>query len=100
MPKFRKKPVVIEAFRLGESWPDWFADKVSEMIVVTFNRDGRYRGGPDGAIIETLEGPMRAENGDWIIKGIQGELYPCKPAIFEETYEPVDAAAYLLVVNA
>jgi len=93
MGKFRKKPVVIEAFRLGEEWPDWWADAVSAEYVVTHNRDGRYSGGPDFAIITTLEGPMRAENGDWIIQGVKGEIYPCKSDIFQLTYEPVDSYA-------
>jgi len=89
--KYRKKPVVIEAFRLGDEWPDWWAEKVTAEVVTTFNYDqGAVRGGPDYAIIKTLEGRMRAERGDWIIKGIKGEIYPCKPDIFEATYEPVE----------
>ncbi len=44
------------------------------------------------AVIETLEGTMRAEIGDWIIRGVKGELYPCKPDIFTATYEPVDSS--------
>jgi hypothetical protein len=43
----------------------------------------------EGLYIETLEGTMKADNGDWIIRGVKGELYPCKPDIFEATYEPV-----------
>lgn len=58
--KFRKKPVVIEAYQTDQ-----------EMIV------------------QTLEGPLRAAPGDWIITGIRGEQYPCKPDVFERTYEPV-----------
>lgn len=60
--KFVKKPIVIEAYQ---------TDK--EMIV------------------QTLEGPLRATPGDWIITGIRGEQYPCKPDVFERTYTPVDA---------
>lgn len=85
--KYRKKPVVIEAFRLGEEWPDWWADAVSANRVTTHNNDGRYRGGPDYALIKTLEGTMRAEFNDWIIRGVKGEIYPCKPDIFEATYD-------------
>ena len=59
--KFRKKPIVIEAYQTYE-----------EMI------------------IQTLEGPLRAAPGDWIITGIRGEQYPCKPDVFEKTYEPVN----------
>lgn len=61
MPKFRKKPVVIEAYQ---------TDKMEH--------------------IATLEGIMTANPGDWIITGVKGEQYPCKPDIFEATYEPVD----------
>ena len=87
MARFRKKPVEIEAFRLGDECPDWWMDALSANRVMTGNIDGRYSGGPDFAMIDTLEGRMRAERGDWIIKGVKGELYPCKPDIFEATYE-------------
>lgn len=89
--KFRKKPVVIEAFRLGpDAMPDWFLDQMATNDVTTHNDDGRWGGGPDYALIHTLEGQMRAEHGDWIIRGVKGELYPCKPDIFEATYEPAE----------
>jgi len=88
MAKFRKKPVVVEAFRLGlESMPDWFLDARTANAVTTHNEDGRWRGGPDYALIETLEGTHRANFGDYIIQGVKGELYPCKPDIFAATYE-------------
>ena len=88
--KFRKKSVIIEAFCLGrDNQPDWFCDKKSAGEITTHNLDGRWRGGPDYALINTLEGTMRAENGDFIIQGVNGEVYPCKPDIFEKTYEPV-----------
>ena len=85
--QYRKKPIVIEAFRLGDEWPDWWADAVSASQATTHNDDGRWSGGPDWAEIQTLEGTMRANRGDWIIRGIKGEIYPCKPDIFEATYE-------------
>ena len=88
--KYRKKPVVIEAFRLGDEWPDWWAEKISANEITTHNVDGRLTGGPDYALIKTLEGVMRSERGDWIIQGVKGEVYPCKPDIFEAAYEPVD----------
>jgi hypothetical protein len=88
--KYRKKPVVIDAFRLGEEWPDWWADAVTANRVTTHNADGRWRGGPDYALIQTLEGEMRAENGDWIIRGVEGEIYPCKPSVFGATYDPAE----------
>ncbi len=91
--KWRKRPVVIDAFRLGhDPMPDWFCDKRSANEITTHNVDDRWRGGPDVALIKTLEGTMRAEYGDWIIRGVQGEVYPCKPDIFAETYEPADGS--------
>ncbi len=81
MPKFRKKPVVIEAMQYtGRNAVDvmeWAqAPEISEAF-----------GG--GIEIETLEGVMRADVGDWIIKGVKGEFYPCKPDIFAATYDEV-----------
>ena len=91
--KWRKRPVVMGAFRLGrDPMPDWFCDKRSANEITTHNVDDRWRGGPDVALIKTLEGTMRAEYGDWIIRGVQGEVYPCKPDIFAETYEPADGS--------
>jgi len=85
MPKFRKKPVVIDAYCYNQVHsnyrPDWLMDAVSANVVSTFE---------DHAYIHTLEGTMRAELGDWIIRGITGELYPCKPDIFAATYEPAE----------
>lgn len=82
MPLFRKKPVVIEAvqFRAGEQAGELAADVVA----------GRVRYPEDGTmLIDTLEGVMTAQPGDWIIRGVKGELYPCKPDIFAATYEAV-----------
>jgi hypothetical protein len=83
--KYRKKPVVIEAKRLME--PN-LPDEIARWC------DGRVCGvGDVGAKvwieIDTLEGVMRAGYGDFIIKGVNGEFYPCKPDIFEKTYEEV-----------
>ena len=81
MSKFRKKPVVIEAVQwTGEMTPDLEAHFGNDPINLT----------PSGLVIKTLEGFHDASVGDWIIRGIKGELYPCKPDIFEATYEPVD----------
>ncbi len=89
--KYRKKPVVIEAFKLGhDPMPDWFCDARSADAITTHNNDGRYAGGPDYCLIKTLEGEMRGEFGDFIIRGVKGEIYPCKPDIFEATYEPAE----------
>jgi hypothetical protein len=85
---FRKKPVVIQAFKLGhDSIPDWFMDRVTLNDVI-LHLD---RGDPGNhADINTLEGTMRADAGDYVIKGVKGELYPCKPDIFEATYEEIE----------
>ena len=81
MSKYQKKPVIIEAFRVGhDPAPEWFMDAVIREIVQLF-KDGYY--------IVTLEGDMKAEKGDWVIKGVENEIYPCKHSIFEKTYEAV-----------
>jgi hypothetical protein len=79
MPKFRKKPVVIEAIQ--------FLGDVNLMEILTWLQQGNVVGGGDDLTIRTLEGDMRANKYDWIIKGVNGEFYPCKPDIFEKTYE-------------
>jgi hypothetical protein len=89
--KFRKKPVVIEAYelhnRIGtDTRPQWIID-AQAAGTVTFHQPS---GAPGWLSIKTLEGTMRAEVGDWIIKGVKGELYPCKPDIFAATYEPAE----------
>lgn len=79
--KYRKKPVIIEAFRYYiDPRPDWFCDKVSTNDIITYETYCE---------IKTLEGVMRGDKEDWIIKGIKGEIYPCKPDIFEKSYEEV-----------
>lgn len=91
--KYRKKPVIIEAFKLGVDYiPDWFMDKVSSNDIILYHipfdeaRANNY--GQIWCEIKTLEGVMTAYEGqDYIIKGIDGEIYPCKIDIFERTYE-------------
>lgn len=102
MPKFRKKPVVIEAVRLDDN-------EISILLVERFiegkedighsscrSADDAWDNWVDllrkqgGRKILTLEGEMLAQFGDWIIKGVNGEYYPCKPEIFEKTYEKVE----------
>ena len=79
--KYRKKPVEVEAFRLGiDCIPDWCMEKVVLGEIHIY-------GNPDQAVIKTLEGVMHANFGDFIIKGVKGEVYPCKPDIFYATYE-------------
>lgn len=91
--KYRKKPVVIEAFRMGiDPRPDWFQDKVTTNEIVTYamgEDEGPFHSRKTYCEIKTLEGTMRGGYGDYIIKGVQGEIYPCKPDIFDATYEKV-----------
>jgi len=82
--KYRKKPIVIEALlwdgtqRARDELKEFCGLKSYE-----FSGFGEF-------LIKTLEGTMRADIGDWIIKGVKGEFYPCKPDIFEATYEKVE----------
>ena len=85
MSKFRKKPVVIEAFQ-WTGGPDQTEDP--EWIVKAI-RDGSVRFKNECLLIDTLEGTHLANPGDYIIQGVKGELYPCKPDIFEMTYDPI-----------
>ena len=91
MGKYRKKPVVIEAVRYtghnGSNLRHWSGDVIIESPVLE-----PRAGNPTGEYVQikTLEGTMTAIVGDWIIKGIKDEFYPCKPDIFEATYEPVE----------
>lgn len=79
--KFRKKPVVIEAEQYLEGPNHDFP--FIELDVLQYDEDGHFQ------YIETLEGAMKVSDGDWIIKGVNGEFYPCKPDIFKKTYERV-----------
>jgi len=87
--KYRKKPVVVEALlyqaELGNNRVmNWLSLHGANVHGWLFH---------DGEIsIPTLEGVMKASDGDWIIKGVKGEFYPCKPDIFAATYEPVEPA--------
>jgi hypothetical protein len=79
--KFRKKPVVIEAVQYNPE------DSGDAMLRHLEGCTGWHMG-DGGILIPTLEGLMTAAPGDWIIKGVKGEFYPCKPDIFDATYEP------------
>ncbi|MGC4769217.1 hypothetical protein ACLQ25_09580 [Micromonospora sp. DT44] len=91
MPTFRKKPVEIQAVVIADliraarsDWPalpDWVRDAYEGGTILVLR---------DSIEIVTLEGRMLGGRDDWLIRGVQGELYPCKPDIFEATYEPVD----------
>lgn len=85
MPHYRKLPVVIEAVQLTEHNGAAIDRWLREANVGVVNRDG-------SAAIGTLEGDLTANIGDYIIKGVADEFYPCKPDIFEKTYEPAEPA--------
>lgn len=95
MAHFRKKPIVIEAIQ----WQPGFQGDVPKWISAALDSPcapgGRLKTGKILRItndlhVGTREGTMIAEVGDWVIRGIKGEIYPCKPDIFEATYEPVE----------
>lgn len=82
--KYRKKPVVIEAVQ-------WDGENPAQVVVLAKDNIRLIEWNEDNSLtIKTLEGGMKADIGDFIIKGVKGELYPCKPDIFEQTYEPVE----------
>lgn len=89
MPRYRKKPVVIEAEQLPNL-------HLSPDTAAAWSRIAAWCGGQVTAdalgmavLINTPEGQMRADPGDWVIKGVKGEFYPCKPDIFAATYDEV-----------
>lgn len=94
MSLYRKKPVVIEAVRIAEvldqakhDWtalPFWVTDALDEKRLAL--------GGLGTLFVRTLEGEMLARRGDWLIRGVNGELYPVRDAIFQATYDPVEEA--------
>lgn len=94
MPKFRKKPIIIEAMQFTgrnvEDVLDWMLANGNKGVAGGHNYNDGY--GDNGRMyIDTLEGKMIANVNDWIICGINGEFYPCKQDIFEKTYEVIDA---------
>lgn len=92
--KYRKKPVVIEAFQYvggGDfehpALPDWLWNAFEDGTA--FNSEGRL-------MLKTLEGAHTVSDGDYVIRGVQGELYACKPDIFAATYDPVETTPVAL----
>lgn len=92
--KYRKKPIIIDAWQnwtgdpeidggpgLATARPEWVDDRVQPSAYVV-----------GGLVVATLEGQMMCQPGDWLIRGVAGELYPCRADIFAATYEPADAA--------
>lgn len=88
MARYRKKPVEVEAWQVGsdEPMPVWFWEAYHDGVVRPVDK----LISKSGCIIKTLEGDMTASIGDFVIRGVKGELYPCKPDIFEQTYEVVE----------
>lgn len=86
MARFRKRPVEIEA---EQWWPGKFVEGVTELVHDP--GDGSTVSSRAG-VIDTLEGPHIVSPGDWVITGVKGEKYACKPDVFAATYEPVDDA--------
>ena len=89
MKKFRKKPVVIEAVQwlngqISETpTPEW----IGKALRKNMDEEGAMMRIGNEIRIATLEGEMTASDGDWLIQGVSGEIYPCKPDIFKQTYE-------------
>lgn len=96
MPKYSKKPVVVEAHQLTIESAQFIMDWIGKSCngTLTVMNEPMFMDGKKiqriELIVETLEGRMIARDGDWIIKGIQDEFYPCKAWIFEQTYEVVE----------
>ena len=106
--KFRKKPIVIEAFQLQQDFFTPFIKNKEEKFKPKLEKDGSVscletyiehvfadlyiavKKDTETLFVKTIEGDMRASLGDWIIKGVNGEFYFCKPDIFEKTYEQVE----------
>ena len=91
MSKYKKIPVIVEAFQLnsrGLVSEDWFWDAVTRNDIITHDF-GKFNPGDAWCEIKTLEGTMIAKTGDYIIRGVKGEIYPCRADIFKQTYEEV-----------
>ncbi|QGH72779.1 MAG: PGDYG protein [Podoviridae sp. ctLUJ1] len=91
MAKFQKKPVVVEAMQFHGQ-----GDENATELLSWMGNAGEWDNETSQLEIHTLEGIMTASEGDWIIKGVNGEFYPCKPDIFEKTYGAVDTCTHQL----
>ena len=93
MPKFRKKPIVVDAIQVPDLDDISDQDKAELQAFLDASEHPYGRTSEillsSGVLLATLEGAIKAVPGDWIIRGIEGELYPCKPEIFAKTYERV-----------
>jgi hypothetical protein len=100
MSKFRKKPVVIEAELISQlinaadhDWdalPDWVIENYENGKIIFFENSFSKSPMSDHISILTDEGTMRGDFNDYLIQGVNGEIYPCKPDVFEKTYEKVE----------
>lgn len=94
MASFRKRPVVVEAVRWTgdeiEGGAPWW---ITAALRVSCGDTGSIVRSHDIVVIHAAEGTMRADPGDWIIRGVDGGLYPCRPDVFEATYEPAGVSA-------
>lgn len=88
MPRFRQKLVVVEALKFTTGNVNGLLRWINGGDTLAMDRKAICMAGAPNITIRTSEGDMRAEHGDWIIKGINGEFYPCKPSIFAATHEP------------
>ena len=90
MTKYRKKPVVVDAWKFTrkalENKPEWLVYDEKKVV----GKSDSFTGDVVMLLLNTLEGHLWATEGDYIIKGVKGEVYPCKPDIFEQTYEEVE----------
>lgn len=90
--KYKKKPIVVEAVQWNGLNLEEIKDFVGDSLIYNIN-DAAWKVGKDAPTvhikIKTLEGTMVAKAGDYIIRGVNGEIYPCKADIFEKTYEEV-----------
>lgn len=99
--RFRKKPIVIEAVKYAGNGnveprgavPPWMHNAFADGTLRSTN-------GNDPLVVRTLEGDMTVAIGDWIIRGVKGEIYPCKPDIFSATYHPVEASDKIDLTDA
>lgn len=90
--RYRKKPVVIDALQFWGNWapvPKWLDEISGGRFLVPVGTKPPITLDPESNVllIDTLEGTMRCEPGDWLIRGVKGEFYPCKPDVFDATYE-------------
>jgi hypothetical protein len=96
--RYRKKPAVVEAFQMTEThrwdnrdWPNWLHEAWNK----DYTETGAFWCAPDGQlIVNTLNGMVTVAFDEWIVRGVEGELYPCKPEIFEQTYELAEPQEY------